>query len=184
MRKLGQFLLKLAAWKIVGTLPNEKKYIIAVAPHTSNWDLLVGLLGRFSFGVKVSFLMKKQVFAFPFGSIMRGLGGIPVDRAKKSNLVEQLVAMFQQNEALILAITPEGTRSPISRWKEGFYHVAYQAQIPIVMVGFDYPSKEIRIGEIFKPSGDINKDFPEMIAYFRTIHGRYPKNLPDYQQRP
>lgn len=178
MRSLSQFLLKLFGWKIVGTLPKENKYLIVVAPHTSNWDLLVGLVGRISFGVKVSFLMKKQVFVFPLGPIMRALGGIAVDRSKNTNLVDQIARQFQERDKLILALTPEGTRSPVKRWKQGFYHIACKAKIPLLLVGFDYPSKEIRISELFQVTGDIEQDFPKIIAYFKGISGKYPKEIP------
>lgn len=183
MGTLCRFILRLIGWKIIGELPKDKKYMVIVAPHTSNWDLIIGLLGRFSVEVKMNFLAKHQLFFFPLGNLLKVLGGTPVDRSKKSNRVEQVVELYRQSDQLILAITPEGTRSPVTRWKEGFYHIASQAGIPIVMIGFDYSTKEIRIREPFWPSGDINKDFPLFSAYFKTIKGRYPKEIPDYHSK-
>lgn len=183
MQKICQFILKLIGWKIVGRLPDDKKYIIIVAPHTSNWDLIIGLIARFAVGVKINFLAKNQVFFFPLGILLRAMGGTPVDRSKKGNKVEQAVALFQNSDELKLGLAPEGTRSPVTRWKEGFYYIAYQAEIPIVMIGFDYSSKEIKIQDPFWPSGDINKDFPKIIEYFRTVKGRYPKEIPDYHPK-
>lgn len=183
MQKMCLFLLKLIGWKIVGQLPNDKKYIIIVAPHTSNWDLVIGLIARFAMGVKINFLAKKQVFFFPLGILLRAMGGSPVDRSKTSNNVQQAIELFRTSEDLKLAITPEGTRSQVTRWKEGFYYISCQAGIPIVMIGFDYSSKEIRIQEPFWPSGDINTDFPNIIDYFRTVTGRYPKEIPDYHPK-
>lgn len=183
MKKISQFILKLIGWKSVGELPDIKKYIIIVAPHTSNWDLLVGLLGRFSMGVKIHFLIKKQVFFFPLGNILKALGGIPLDRAKKSNTVGQTVAIFKQQDGFILAVTPEGTRAHVKRWKEGFYHIACQAEVPIVMVGFNYATKEIIIREPFKPSGNIDTDFPLLLDFFKDKRGLYPKELPTYRPK-
>ena len=180
MKQIGRLLLKLMGWKIVGELPKDKKYIVIVAPHTSNWDLFICLCGRFAVGVKINFLAKKQLFFFPLGSFLRGMGGASVDRAKRENRVEQVVALYKLHDEFKLGLAPEGTRSPVTRWKEGFYHIACQAGIPIVMIGPDYASKEIRIHEPFWPSGDINKDFPQIIAFFRTIRGYYPKEIPDH----
>ena len=183
MKKFGHFLLRLMGWKLVGELPKDKKYLVIVAPHTSNWDFVIGLCGRFAVGVKINFLAKQQLFFFPLGTFLRAVGGEPVDRTKKENRVAQVVELYRQNDELVLAITPEGTRSYVTRWKEGFYHIACEAGIPIAMVGLDYTAKEIRIHESFLPSGDINKDFPKFLAFFRTINGRYPKEIPDYQPK-
>lgn len=183
MGTLCRFILKLIGWKIVGALPPDKKYIVIVAPHTSNWDLVIGLLGRFAVEVKINFLAKNQLFFFPLGNLLRALGGTSVDRSKKGNKVEQIAELYKKQDELVLGLAPEGTRSVVTHWKEGFYHIATQASIPIVMIGFDYPSKEIRIHEPFWPTGDINKDFPQFVSYFRTIRGRYPKALPDFQPK-
>lgn len=182
MQKLSRFLFKLIGWRIVGELPAEKKYIVIVAPHTSNWDLVICLIARFAVGVKVNFLAKNQLFFFPLGALLRALGGTSVDRSKHGNKVEQVVMLFKQADELRLGLAPEGTRSPVTRWKEGFYHIACQAGIPIVMIGPDYASKQIRIADALWPSGDINKDFPQIIAFFRTIRGRYPKEIPDHHE--
>ena len=155
MKTIGRFILKLMGWKIIGELPKDKKYMLIVAPHTSNWDLVIGLCARFALGVRINFLAKKQVFFFPLGIFLKAVGGIPVDRNRKDNKVQQVVDLYSHSENLKLAITPEGTRSPVTRWKEGFYHIAVQASIPIVMVGFDYSTKEIRISPLFLPSGNI-----------------------------
>jgi 1-acyl-sn-glycerol-3-phosphate acyltransferase len=183
MKIIARFILKLLGWKIVGELPQDKKYIVIVAPHTSNWDFVIGLCARFAVGVKVNFLAKNQLFFFPLGTLLRAVGGSEVDRSKHSNTVDQVVESYRQSDVLRLAITPEGTRSPVTRWKEGFYHIACKAGIFIVMIGFDYPSKEIRIQEPFWPCGDINKDFPQFLAYFRTIKGLYPKEIPEYHPK-
>lgn len=180
MKIMGRFILRVLGWKIVGELPQDKKYIVIVAPHTSNWDFVIGLCARFAIGVKINFLAKNQLFFFPLGTLLRAVGGSPVDRSKQGNTVDQVVELYRQRDELKLAITPEGTRSPVARWKEGFYHIARQAGVSIVMIGFDYSTKEIRIRDPFWPCGDINKDFPQFLAYFRTIKGFYPKEIPEY----
>jgi 1-acyl-sn-glycerol-3-phosphate acyltransferase len=183
MQKLGHFILRLFHWKVIGELPKDKKYLVVVAPHTSNWDFAVGLFTRFAIGVKIHFLAKNQLFFFPLGVFLKLLGGAAVDRSKKNKTVDQVVEMFQSRDEFRLAITPEGTRSPVTRWKEGFYHIARQAGLPIVMVGFDYSLKTVVIKRPFWPSGDIEKDFPQVLEFFRTIKGRYPKEIPDYHAR-
>lgn len=184
MRKFGNFFLKLFGWKVVGNLPEEKKYIVIVAPHTSNWDFMVGLFGRYSQGTMVNFLAKKQLFFFPLGVLLRALGGAPVDRSQTGNTVEKVADLFKSRDVFRLAITPEGTRAQVTRWKEGFYHIACVAKVPIVMVGLDYSSKELRISEAFWPTGNINEDFPKILDYYRSLHGFYPKEIPVYQPKP
>lgn len=183
MKKLSQWVLKLMGWKIVGSLPELKQYVLIVVPHTSNWDFIVGIFARFALGTKINFLAKKQLFFFPLGNFLRAVGGFSVNRAKKGNLVGLVVKQFQRNDEFKLGITPEGTRGPVARWKEGFYHIACMANVPIVMVGFDYPSKEVRIREVFWPTKDLGQDFEPILAFFRTIHGKYPKTIPDYQPK-
>lgn len=183
MQKICQLLFRLLGWKVVGKLPDLKKYIVIVAPHTSNWDLVICLMARFVVGVKINFLAKHQLFVFPLGNFLRAVGGTPVDRTKHGNKVEQVVALYKDNDVLRLGLAPEGTRSPVTRWKEGFYHIACKAGIPIVMVGPDYATKEIRVHEPFWPTGDINKDFAEIVEFFRTIKGYRAKAIPDYHPK-
>lgn len=180
MQKFGHFFLKLFGWKVVGNLPTEKKYLVIVAPHTSNWDFPVGLFASFAMGTKIHFLAKKQLFFFPLGILLRALGGSAVDRSKKGNNVDKVVDLFNRKDSFRLAITPEGTRGPVTRWKEGFYHIAYKAKLPLSLVALDYASKEVRISEPFWPSGDINKDFPIILDYYRGMTGCYPKAIPEY----
>lgn len=178
MQKLGQLLLRLLGWKINGELPAKNKFVLIVAPHTSNWDFVIGLIAEFAVGGRFHFLAKKQLFFFPLNFFLKMVGGIPVDRSKSHDLVEQVVHLFEQKEDFVLGITPEGTRSPVKRWKTGFYHIANKAKIPIAMVGFDYVKKEIRIREPFWPTGDMDKDMPKILDFYRGIQGRYPKDIP------
>lgn len=172
--------MKLMGWKIIGSLPDLKKYVLIVAPHTSNWDAVIGILSRYAVGVKINFLIKHQLFFFPMSFLLRALGGMPVNRSVAGNVVNQTVQLFQSKDELFIAVAPEGTRSHVMRWKEGFYHIATKANVPIVMIGLDYASKEVRVQHPFSPSGDMNGDFKKIIDYFKTIRGMYPKEIPEY----
>lgn len=180
MKKFGNLVLKLFGWKVVGELPKEKKTILIVAPHTSNWDFPIGLLARFSTGKMINFLAKNQLFFFPLGWFLRAVGGAPVDRSKSTNSVDRVTDLFNSHDEFRLAITPEGTRGPVTRWKEGFYHIACKAKIPLTFIAIDYKSKEVRISPAFWPTGNIEQDMPLILDHFRNINGRYPKEIPVY----
>ncbi|WP_299011238.1 1-acyl-sn-glycerol-3-phosphate acyltransferase [uncultured Shewanella sp.] len=174
-------LLKLIGWDFKGVLPNAPQYIIIVAPHTSNWDFLIGLIGCYALGKKIHFLGKHQLFIPPWGWIFRALGGTPVDRSQCNNLVKGASLLFKNDPNFKLALTPEGTRSQVTRWKMGFYHIARLANIPIVTVGFDFKIKKIIIGHSIIPSDDIKSDMEKIISFHRTIKGLHPKEIPDYK---
>jgi len=178
LQKFCQWMLSVLGWKMIGSLPDIKKYVLIVVPHTSNWDMPIGLLARFSLGTKIHFLAKKEIFVFPVKGLFKALGGIPVERSKSINRVDMLVTTFQEHERFILAVAPEGTRSPVKRWKFGFYHIAHKAEVPLVMVGFDYAKKEIIIREPFNTTGDLPKDYQVMLQFFQGIQGKRPKELP------
>ncbi|WP_435275306.1 lysophospholipid acyltransferase family protein [Psychrobium sp. nBUS_13] len=179
-QSVSKFILCVLGWKMVGQLPNEKKFIIIIGPHTSNWDFILGMVVRGAMGANVRFLAKHQLFNAPYGWFFRWLGGSPVYRHKDNNLVDQVVAMYENHDEFILGIAPEGTRSEIKRWKSGFYHIACKANVPIEMIGFDFKSKEVRFREPFMPTGNIDVDFPVILDYFRSIDGRHPKNIPHH----
>jgi len=159
IRVISKIILSnILGWKIIGSLPKEKKYIIAVVPHSRSFDLLVAILIRSSLGLKIKFIGKKELFN-PFTSFFfKSIGGIPVDRGKKNNFVESVIELFESNKINILAIAPEGTRKKVKKWKSGFYHIAFGAKIPIVMVSFDYVKKEININDKIFPSGNFDDD--------------------------
>lgn len=175
---IGLKLFKRLGWKIEGTLPEMSKYIIIVGPHTSNWDFMLGILVRTSLGVKVRFLAKHQLFRFPFAWFFKLIGGMPVERSKENNLVDQVVNMYDSHDQLIIGLAPEGTRRTINRWRSGFYHIACKAKIDIVMIGFDFKHKTVRVREPFTPSNNVDTDFPIILNYFRKIDGCHPKPIP------
>lgn len=154
-------------WKIVGNLPSdEKKYIIIVAPHTTNWDFIIGVLVRGIMGFDSKFLGKKSLFKPPFGWFFRSMGGYPVDRSKSTNLVDQVVDIYDSKEEFAVAIAPEGTRKNVSDWKTGFYYIAHKAKIPIVRSKIDWTKKQVVFFDPYWPTGDIDKDLPEIKSVF------------------
>lgn len=173
-RPIARFIFyRIIGWKFTGNFPDLKKYIIIVAPHTSNWDFPMGLLARSISQIKgTKFLGKAELFRFPFGWIFRGMGGYPVNRSKNTNMVDAVVDIFNSHEKFKLALAPEGTRKKVSKLKTGFYHIAKKADVPIIMVGFDYKLKEIKIREPFKVTDDMEKDMKDITNWFRTIHAK------------
>lgn len=164
-------------WKVKGDKPDLTKYVIIVAPHTSNWDFFVGWGARNVIGFKPNFLAKNSLFNIPFvGWFLKFIGGVPVDRSKKTNLVDQVVQLYREKEEFIMTITPEGTRSYSPNWKTGFYRIAHQARVPIVKIGFDYRTKTVFIDKPFYPSGDMENEIEQIKNYFRQFKGRNPEN--------
>jgi 1-acyl-sn-glycerol-3-phosphate acyltransferase len=168
---------KLKGWKINGNFPYHiKKMIIIVAPHTSWKDVLVGFAARNKLKIhKARFLGKKELFDGPFGWLFRRLGGAPVDRFSSHGAVEQVVTMFNDNDEFMLAMSPEGTRKKVDRLRTGFYHIAKQAGVPIVMIGFDFSKREIIIGDPFYTSGNEPADFKHIIEFFAPVRGANPE---------
>lgn len=163
IRVLSKFILnKIIGWRVIGYLPKNEKYIIAVVPHSSYFDLIIAVLIRTYSGLKIKFIGKKELFNPITSYLFKFLGGIPVDRTKKSNIVDEVVELFELGKIKILAIAPEGTRKRVEKWKTGFYYIALKAKLPILMVSFDYIRKEVKINNKFYPSGDIDKDFIEL----------------------
>lgn len=177
---LCRWLLNISGWQIEGQLPDCAKYIIIVAPHTSNWDFIVGVLARGALGTRIHFLGKHQLFIPPRGWFFRAIGGSPVDRRKNNNLVDTAVQLFESKADYKLALAPEGTRSPVKRWKYGFYHIASKAQVPITPVGLDFSRRTVIIRTPLQPSGDIATDMHDILSFYRTIKGRHPKVIPDF----
>lgn len=177
---LCRWLLNISGWQIEGQLPDCANYIIIVAPHTSNWDFIVGVLARGALGTRIHFLGKHQLFIPPWGLFFRAIGGSPVDRRKNNNLVDTAVQLFESKADYKLALAPEGTRSPVKRWKYGFYHIASKAQVPITPVGLDFSRRTVIIRTPLQPSGDIATDMHDILSFYRTIKGRHPKVIPDF----
>ena len=167
-------------WQIKGELPQLDKYILIAAPHTSNWDFIFAVMAKLIVREKIHFLGKHQLFTPPWGWLFRALGGSPVNRSKNNNLVETAVHEFNTRQTYKLALAPEGTRSAVTRWKTGFYHIAQKANVPIVCIGLDFKNKQIRIEPSFTVSDNITADMNQILDYFREIKGKYPKAIPKF----
>jgi len=171
-KELWKLIMKLSGWSICGDLPKDiRKYVIPFAPHTSNWDFFVGVMVRESMGIKGRFLGKQSLFKAPHGFIFRALGGIPVDRSSSRNMVEKIAETIQRSDEFILAIAPEGTRKKVTHWKTGFYYIAREADIPIIMAAMDYEHKEVRFSDPFYPTTDADADLVSIRAYFDLARG-------------
>lgn len=172
---LSKLILKLWGWKVVGNIPFEDKYVIATVPHTSNWDFVVGRLFMNSIGLSPKLLMKKELFFFPLGWLLKKLGGIPVNRQRKNDIIEKMLFEFSKPGKLILVIAPEGTRKKVTDWKKGFYYIAKSANVPIVTGYFDYATKTIGIGEPFYPTDDVDADIRHIKNIVKGVTPKYPK---------
>ena len=170
-------LYKQLGWSIDITQEHPSKYIICLAPHTSNWDFLIGQLYNGAEGLKGNFLMTKEWFFWPLGPIFRSLGGIPVFRSKKTSMTDNLAEAARKAERFMLCITPEGTRSPNPEWKRGFYYIAQKAEIPILLYGVDYEQKLIRCTKTIVPNGDIDTQMRDIKLYFKDFKGKKPENF-------
>ncbi len=163
-------------WKLVGRYPAEvKKKILIVAPHTSSWDVGVGLLIKFWLKIDAAFYAKKELFTGVRGWLLKWLGARPVDRSKSTNLVQQVVDDFNSLEEHTIVITPEGTRKKVEQFKSGFYHMAHQAKVPIVPIAFDFANKTVRIMETIQVTGDAEKEIAKIEDLYRGIKGKVPE---------
>lgn len=159
------------------TEPFPPKYIIALAPHTSNWDFILGMLYSWAKGLRCDFLMKKEWFFWPLGIVMRKLGGIPVYRNKQRGMTDIVAEQARKMNTFHLCITPEGTRKATTEWKKGFYFIALKAELPILLYGIDYKRKLIKCTKTFLPTGDVEKDMSEIKNYFKQFEGRHPERF-------
>ncbi len=175
---LARTFLKLSGWTITGQAPRVPRYIMVGAPHTSNWDFFYGMAIALATGVNCYWIGKHTLFRGPFNPVMRWMGGIPLDRqgrCSRGSLVDQTVCTFKQHHQLGIVICPEGTRSKGERWHTGFYHIAQNADVPIVLAFLDFKNKTGGFGPIIKPSSNIHKDLHEIQAFYTRVYGRHPE---------
>ena len=168
-------LYKRMGWTKEVREPHPDKYIICLAPHTSNWDFLIGQLYVHAEGIKSNFLMKKEWFVWPLGPLFKAMGGIPVWRSKHTSMTDNLAQTAKDAKQFHLCITPEGTRSLNPEWKKGFYFIASKAQIPILLYGMDYEKRHIQCTKTILPTGDIDKEMREIKLYFKDFKGKHPE---------
>jgi 1-acyl-sn-glycerol-3-phosphate acyltransferase len=179
MKTFSRIILWLLGWKITGGIPAEvKKCVIIAAPHTSMWDFFYGRLGFYSKGVyKVHFMIKKEIFKFPLGALLKWLGALPVDRSKNNNTVIWISKKFLESPTFMLLVTPEGTRKRVENWKRGFYHIAQNAKVPIVIGYVDYKNKKAGMGPVFYPTGNYETDLKEIQEFYLDKTAKYPENF-------
>lgn len=162
-------------WKLDGTWPNEiKKAVVIVVPHTSWHDFYLGLLVRRTLGVDIKFLAKKELFKPPFGWYFKWMGGTPLDRTPGQKKVEAIANIFRRKKELRLAMSPEGTRKKVNEWKTGFYYIAKSANVPIVMIAFDFGKKRVKVSEPLYVTGDREQDFSEIMLFYQDVIGKVP----------
>ncbi len=164
-------------WTAEVTEPHPDKYIICLAPHTSNWDFLIGQLYIRARGMKCNFLMKKEWFFWPLGPVFRKMGGIPVFRSKHTSMTDNLAETALRADEFHLTITPEGTRSRNPEWKKGFYFIAQKAQLPILLYGVDYSRRLIQCTKTIIPNGDVEQQMKEIKMYFKDFQGKHPEKF-------
>jgi 1-acyl-sn-glycerol-3-phosphate acyltransferase len=168
--------LKIFGWKIDVAVPKEVfKAVVVMAPHTSNWDFVIGRLAFYQMNLRARFLIKKELFFFPLGFILKRFGALPIDRKSNNNMVQQAVELFANNESLYLVFTPEGTRSANPNWKKGFYFIAQNANVPIVLAYIDYRKKTGGFHGIFIPSGNVKEDILSIKQQLAQYHAKYPE---------
>jgi len=176
--KISQLILNLFGWHTSGFLPpGINKAVMIVAPHTSTWDFVIGRLTFYGTGPKLRVLIKKEAFIFPLNILLKALGGIPVDRGKKNNMVENIASLFKEYESLVVVITPEGTRRLSRHWKKGFYLIALEAKVPIALAFIDYRNKTGGVGPLLYPSGDFEKDMETIYDFYRDKSPRHTERF-------
>lgn len=174
MHHLASMLLRAFGWRVEGSLPDLPKFVIIGAPHTSNWDFVLFLGIVFQLRANLRFMGKAELFRPPFGGFFRYCGGIPVDRSKSTGLVEQTVEAIRGSPEFQLMITPEGTRYRVDEWKRGFYHIARQAGIPVVLAVLDGIRKTVHVGQVVNLTGDIEADLRTIQGYYKGMVGIHP----------
>lgn len=179
MRWLAKLIyFKILGWDLENNFdPSIKKCLVIVAPHTSNFDFFIGILVRKIMNVHIDFIGKQELFRWPYGWYFRKIGGSPVDRSKNQKKVDAIVELFKEHEIFRLALSPEGTRKKVERWKTGFYFIALEAEVPIIMASFDFRKKLVKISHAFYVTGNFEEDFSRILNYFKGVEGKIPENF-------
>ena len=171
-RWIGRSALRVGGWRVAGPLPDVPKLVLIAAPHSSNWDGIWGFAAKLALGFEVKVLGKAQLFWWPLGPLLRRLGVIPIDRSSPQGTVEQAVDMIRRSERIWYALTPEGTRRRVEKWKSGFWKIAHEAQVPILPAYFHYPDRRIGVGPLFATTGDMAADIAALRAWYAPWIGK------------
>ncbi len=176
LKHISKSILKLAGWQLDVVQPKEKKYVMIGAPHTTNWDFPLALLTFWTLRQKIHWVGKKEMFWGPLHYLFTSVGGIPVDRSKSTGFIEQIADRFDQADEMVLAISPEGSRSKTDHWKSGFYHIAVSAKVPICLAFVDFSSKTLGFTKVVYPTGDIDADMEVIADFYKDLKGKKPQN--------
>lgn len=183
-RLLSKLIFSIFGWKLDDHLKADfRRCVMIASPHTSNWDFIFARAAFSLLRIPVRFTVKKEWMRFPFKSTMGALGAIAIDRSPKKpgdprpSMTEAMIELFSKNKELVVLVTPEGTRSLVTKWKTGFYHVAVGAGVPVALGYLDYKNKIAGVGKIVYPSGDMHKDLKEIMDFYKNIPARYPEKF-------
>lgn len=174
LQRVGRLGMRILGWRVEGQFPNLPRFVIIVAPHTSNWDFICALFCDLALDLEAGFLAKHTIFIGPFGRWLKSLGGIPVVRSASHNVVSQVAAEFARREQMVLAIAPEGTRRKVQAWKSGYWHIARAAGVPIVPVGLDFAKRAAVIGPLRHTTESLELDEAELRRFFASITPKHP----------
>ena len=177
MQGVAKFIyFKVLKWSLQGDFPSHlSKFVIAVVPHTSWWDFFLGLLIRKVWDEEINYIGKKSLFDSPIGWFFKWTGGAPIDRSKTNDTVSATAQVFKERKVFRLALSPEGTRKKVNKWKTGFYYISKAAEVPIVLVAFDYGKKQIKISKPYFPSENMKEDFKIYKNFFKDVKGKVPE---------
>lgn len=174
LRSLARLLLRIGGWTAVGEMPDVPKAVVIAAPHTSNWDGVWALIYKVAIGAEIHFFAKQSLFWFPLGTLLRSLGGIPLDRSRAGSAVRRAIDLFNQQERFFFGLAPEGSRKLMPGWKSGFYRIAVGAKVPVFMGFLDYQHKRVGIGDRIDLSGDPEADLAVFRDFYKDVEGQHP----------
>lgn len=176
LRGLSSLILRVIGWKVIGKPIGHQRFVLIGAPHTSNWDFPLMLMVVLKLRLQLHWMGKHSLFMFPFGGLMRWLGGIPIDRSRHHGVVDQVARQYSENSQLVVLVPPEGTRARVKEWKTGFYHIANKAGVPILMGYLDTGKKEAGLADFFYPTGNVEEDIKAIRAFYADKRGIRPEN--------
>jgi 1-acyl-sn-glycerol-3-phosphate acyltransferase len=169
---LCRWIFARSGWRVAGEFPDVAKAVVIAAPHSTNWDVIWGLLVKVGLRLDVHFIGKREAFFWPLGSLLRAFGGMPIDRKAAHGVVGEMARQFASHERFWLAIAPEGTRKKVQKWKSGFWHIARAAHVPIIPIYFHYPEKTIGFGPLIYPTADVNADMARVREFYAPWQGK------------
>ena len=175
---LGRFVLASLGWKVHGKISdefNEKKVVVIVAPHTSNWDGILGVAAIAGLDAKVTFIGKHTAFKYGLGAFLKYMGGIPIDRSNPGGVINDAIEKIKRLNGTLLGMSPEGTRSKVEAWKTGFLRIAQGIDAKIIPASICFSKKEILLGKVFTPTGDNKKDIRDLQEYYKVFTAKHPE---------